>query len=92
MDISELANKYIELCKSQTGQMFVGRRYGTLTNITKKEIYNLEMCKCLEKHYMMCLKHHDIDSNDIIKHDAVKLCEPLILEYMKADTTSAIPH
>ena len=62
MSIEQISDTFINQCKRSTNYQFLGRRFGTLSNESKSEIYKLEMSMCLEKKYMKCLQHvHDLN-------------------------------
>jgi len=79
-----ISENFINLCKRRTNHKFLGRRFGTLSNESKSEIFQLEMSMCLEKKYMKCLQHVR-DLNQKKQTDpisSIDVCEPLIHEYI----------
>uniref|UniRef100_A0A6C0HUW3 Uncharacterized protein n=1 Tax=viral metagenome TaxID=1070528 RepID=A0A6C0HUW3_9ZZZZ len=88
---TQISEKFIDMCKRRTNHKFLGRRFGTLSNDTKAEIFKLEMSMCLETHYMKCLKH--VNDSRIYQTEPVSsldICEPLIHEYMKEFSPSRL--
>ena len=85
-----ISENFINLCKRRTNHKFLGRRFGTLSNESKSEIFQLEMSMCLEKKYMKCLQHvRDLNQTKQTKPiSSIDACEPLIHEYIKEPTSS----
>lgn len=89
---TQISEKFIDMCKRRTNHKFLGRRFGTLSNDTKAEIFQLEMSMCLETHYMKCIKHvNDSRINKTTPVSSLDICEPLIHEYM-TEFTPRTPH
>jgi hypothetical protein len=78
-------NGYILYCHGNIKKMFMENRYGSLSNSTKNEVYNLEMSRCLEHCYMRCLKHATESHKTTPPNptEDMNLCDSLIVEYMK---------
>ena len=92
-DRDDVPKKFIDMCKRHTNHKFLGRRFGTLSNNTKAEIFQLEMSMCLETHYMKCLKHvNDSRMYQTTPVSSMDICEPLIHEYMKEFSPPRLSH
>ena len=90
---NQISEKFIDMCKRRTNHKFLGRRFGTLSNDTKAEIFQLEMSMCLETHYMKCIKHvNDSRINKTTPVSSIDICEPLIHEYMREFSPSRSHH
>ena len=71
---------YYDVCHSRTNQLFLDRRYGSLSKETKQEIYKLDMSRCLEQQYMKCMKH--LKESTTFQESIMEVCEPLVEQYM----------
>ena len=83
MSIEQISDNFINQCKRSTNYKFLGRRFGTLSNESKAEIFQLEMSMCLEKKYMKCLQFvNNNKKNHTETISSIDICEPLIREYI----------
>jgi len=76
--ITQDIHKGIAECRRQSNQTLLKRRYGTLSEQTKREIFQLEMSMCLESAYMTCIQR--VNRTDPAL-SSIEICEPIVQEY-----------